>query len=415
MIEDQGRPSLLIRQESRVSDNYRRLVAEAINELFAASDDSQPIREVRDRLIGHINRSMQHLFGDLDLSGLGRPMAGGTFLFNKGVSKNFDYRNLSGGEKAAFDLLLDFVVKTQVFDDTVFCIDEPEIHMHTRLQSRLLDEMCNIMPRDCQLWIATHSIGMLRRAMELHRDNPEMVAFLDFEGVDFDRAATLRPIEVDRMFWKRVFVGALDDLAELIAPSQIIFCEGRPETNGNRRATTFDADVYRRLFRKTHPSTEFIPMGGANDVEKNSALVVDVFGRLFTTMAYWRLLDRDDRSDLGIEELRREGTRVLRRRDLESYLWDDEVLSKLCQSTSNPSLTDYILSYKRCLLENGGEQGRAVDDVKSVSGQLYVEVKKKLGLIQCGNTAAEFCKSTLVPLISPDMGVYKELEADVFG
>jgi hypothetical protein len=36
---------------------------------------------------------------------------------------------LSGGEKAAFDLLLDLVIKRREFNDTVFFIDEPEAHM----------------------------------------------------------------------------------------------------------------------------------------------------------------------------------------------------------------------------------------------------------------------------------------------
>jgi predicted ATP-dependent endonuclease of OLD family len=63
------------------------------------------------------------------------------------------------GREGCFRLLLDFVVKTEAFRDTVFCIDEPELHMHTQLQARLLEELYDSTPERCQLWIATHSIG----------------------------------------------------------------------------------------------------------------------------------------------------------------------------------------------------------------------------------------------------------------
>lgn len=35
--------------------------------------------------------------------------------------------------------------------------------MHTALQSKLLNEMYNLVPDRSQLWLSTHSIGMLIR------------------------------------------------------------------------------------------------------------------------------------------------------------------------------------------------------------------------------------------------------------
>ncbi len=63
-------------------------------------------------------------------------------------------------------------MKRLSFNDTVFCIDEPEIHMNTRLQGKLLEELFKLLPDNCQLWIATHSIGMMRRARDLQEANP---------------------------------------------------------------------------------------------------------------------------------------------------------------------------------------------------------------------------------------------------
>ena len=36
-------------------------------------------------------------------------------------------------------------------------------------------------------------------------------------------------------------------------------------------------------------------------------------------------------------------------------------------------------------------------------------------LTQCGNNPDPFMRDTLAPLITPDMDIYKELEAEIFG
>ena len=41
----------------------------------------------------------------------------------------------------------------------------------------------DLVPENCQLMLATHSIGMMRRARDIdQQQNPGSVAFLDFGG-----------------------------------------------------------------------------------------------------------------------------------------------------------------------------------------------------------------------------------------
>ena len=75
------------------------------------------------------------------LSSVGDPLQNGNFYFTKGTTKDFSYRNLSAGEKSAFDLILDMVVQSKYYPDAIYCIDEPETHMHTKLQGRVLREL----------------------------------------------------------------------------------------------------------------------------------------------------------------------------------------------------------------------------------------------------------------------------------
>ena len=74
----------------------------------------------------------------------------------------------------------------EVITNAVFCIDEPEAHMHTKLQAKVLKELYKLTPINSQLWISTHSIGMLKQAEELEKENPGSVVFLDFDNRDFD-------------------------------------------------------------------------------------------------------------------------------------------------------------------------------------------------------------------------------------
>ena len=105
----------------------------------------------------------------------------------------------------------------------------------------------------------------------------------------------------------------------------------------------------------------------------------------------------------------------MRHRDLENYLWDDEILRRLCHEVGQPEKIAEILALKSKLLDDARSEGRPEDDVKAVSGTLYVRVKQLLKLTQRGNTADEFCRSTLAPLVTPDTVVYKALESDIFG
>ena len=126
-------------------------------------------------------------------------------------------------------------MKAHDFKDTVYCIDEPEAHLSTRLQADLLQELVHNLPTDCQLWLATHSIGMMRRARDLQKQKPGTVVFLDFSDRDFDQAQILRPVEASRAFWERVLNVALDDLSALVAPSMVVVCEGAPLSSVGRK------------------------------------------------------------------------------------------------------------------------------------------------------------------------------------
>ena len=409
----ENRVSRMIDNDAMVAQNFRRLASQVFDDIFNPEDGSVTLDQFTEQLIGDIKTAFSRLFPYVELNSLGNPLEDGTFRFTKGTSKSFPFKNLSGGEKAAFDLILDLVVSKRAYNNTIFCIDEPESHMHAKLQAELLSVLYDLIPDNCQLILATHSIGMMRRARDIELDAPGSVVFLDFEH-DFDEPRTIEPVNnPNRAFWERAYNVALGDLAALVAPSQVVICEGEPVTVQHTKNQGLDADCYQRIFEGEFPETKFVSMGSDQQIVGDKRGLAEALRLLIGGLRVARLIDRDDRTDGKISELRTKGVWVLSRRNLESYLFDDSVIQALAMSVGKADKTKELLVEKQRILATRSSDPR--DDLKPASGEVYVACKRILGLTQCGNDAKEFERETLAPLVKPGMAVYEELKRDVFG
>lgn len=416
--EEMGRLNLLVNDDKRVKQNYNRLVIDTTYDLFNNPNDNERLtrKALRELLIGPLRESMQRVFGDLVLQGVGNPHQGGTFLFEKGTSKGFPYVNLSAGEKDAFDVLLDIFLRKGVFTDSVYCIDEPDLHMHSKLQARLLDELFGLVPPDSQLWIATHSIGMIRKAIDIDRSKPESVVFLDFSDRDYDNEVEMMPATVDRLFWKKFLSVALDDMADLVAPRRIVICEGRPlGMEGRLSRQEHDAKCLRRIFARKFPDTEFISGGNSDDVVKDSIRLIASLERLAMGVECIKIIDRDGRTDEQVEELEKQGVRVLTRRHLESYLLDDEVLESLCEQHKKPDKLEEVKKAKEEAAASAQTRGKDGDDAKAAAGEFFKAVKGLLEIENPGSNWEAFFSVFMADACQPGLRVYEELKKDIFG
>ena len=403
----------MIDNDMAVSQNYKKLVSQGLEDLYTKKEEQTTFAQYRKESIGEIRETLCKLFPDLKMNSLGNPLDNGTFRFTKGTSDGFMFKNLSGGEKATFDLILDLIVARQNYNNTLFCIDEPESHIHTSLHANLLSVLNELVPENCQLVLATHSIGMIRQARDIENEKPGSVVFLDFGRCDFDVPQTIEPATPNRKFWKNAYDVALGDLSGLIAPDQVIMCEGEPLTDSTVRNRSFDARCYERIFEDEFPETEFISMGGNHQVIADKQDLAKTLSQIVGAIKVMKLVDRDDRTDEGIEDLNRQGVRVLSRRNLESYLFDDEVLTNLAIANGKDDCIDKILKEKCKILAD--MHGRAQDNLKPVRRELCDACKKILELTHSGNDAVEFMRDTLAPLIKPETKVYDELKQDIFG
>ncbi|MBX3506757.1 MAG: AAA family ATPase [Parvibaculum sp.] len=414
-VHDTFQLTRMIEPDATVRENYARLASQAMEDVFVNEQAGTTIGDYREKIVGEIREPLRSLFPDLIFVGVGNPLNEGTFRFDKGLSKGFDYKNLSGGEKACFDLILDLVIKRRSYPDAVFCIDEPETHMNTKLQGALLGELVRLLPGDSQLWIASHSIGMMRKARELYDANHSSVAFLDFSHKDFDQPVKILPSNPTRAFWESVMHVALDDLASLVAPREVVICEGNPAGVRQHKNAAHDARIYEIVFADEFPDVTFISAGNAKEVAGDFLGIAAVLPKVASGMKVRRLIDRDDHSESDISQFNSEGITTLSRRHIESYLYDDEILTALCASIDQIDNAPVLLAAKRTAITNSVRRGNPPDDVKSASGEIYIEAKRILGLVQAGNDQMGFARNTLAPLVKLNTVVYQKLKTDIFG
>lgn len=384
IIEDHNRPYSSNAIDSRMQSNYERLLSKL---LYEFEQGNKTGAEFKKEFLEKINNILGNIL-DVKVSGLGNVGDGkGQLFFEKENSKHFPYENLSSGEKEVIDIIIDLVIKTPDFNDTVYCIDEPELHLNTAIQRKLLTEIEKLVPDNCQLWVATHSIGFLRALQEELKDK---ASILDFSEKDyFNGTKEIKPIATTRENWQRIFQTALEDLTGLMAPKRIIYCEGKLQNS-------LDEKLFNIIFGEEFHDTLFLSSGNKDAVQKYSAIALTVLNKAFSDVEIIALIDRDD----NLEEMKQGKTiiRKLVRREFENYLYDKELLKRYCEKNGK----EFKESEYNSLITNIID-----DEVKDKGGDIF----KKC----CDSNLSVDLKTDLASLITKDDDIYKNLRKEIFG
>lgn len=390
--------------DQRIEENYRRLLAKYNN--YRDKNDVRP-SEAISHIIGELNESISRCL-DLKISSLGNVEEGkGMLYFKKDDSETtFGYNVLSAGEKEVIDLLLDLYLRKDHYDDSIYIIDEPELHLNTSIQRMLLIEINKMVPKNCQIWIATHSIGFLRAIQDELKDESQIIEFKK-ENMWASKEYTLIPAKLSRSEWQSLFATALDDLSKLICPKTIVYCEGKdlPDKNGSELG--LDADIYNIIFAKKYPDVLFVSSGGNTELDQRSDVAIAIFAKIFPELEILVLKDRDmgsgkiaNANDRKIYlDTNPKNHRLLKRFELENYLYDKEVLKKYCEAND--------------LIFNEEKYDRCVPDI------INDNLKDQTGVIKSccnivGSVNRESFKRSLSPYINEEMSIYKELEEVIF-
>jgi uncharacterized protein DUF4435/putative AbiEii toxin of type IV toxin-antitoxin system len=205
---------------------------------------------------------------------------------------------MSDGERVVFYLIGQVLSAPR---GAYLIIDEPEIHLHKSIQSRLWDQIEAARP-DCLFIYLTHD---LRFAAS--RSEAKKVWLRSFDGEKWDW--DLVPDEIDL---------PEDLLLEILGSRHpILFTEGANES--------LDAKIYAHVY----PSHTVVPLGGCEDVIHATTSFARISS--FHENECLGLIDRDYRAPRAIESLAKKGVRTLDLAQIENVLLAEPVFRSLCR------------------------------------------------------------------------------------
>lgn len=390
--------------DQRIEQNYRRLHIKYNK--YLNEQDCKP-SEAKTHIIGELNNAISNCL-KIKIDNLGNIESGeGTIFFRKpDTAKAFEFNVLSSGEKEVVDILLDLYLRKEDYNDSIYIIDEPELHLNTAIQRKLLLEINKMIPENCQIWIATHSIGFLRALQEELNEKSQIIEFKE-ENMWASQAYVLTPMIKSRSNWRNLFSTALDDLTGLVSPKTIVYCEGRAEPKSDGTERGLDADVFNSIFGEKYPDVLFVSSGGNTELDQRSTVAISILSKVFPDVEILVLKDRDMASGKDTTEKDRQeylnnnpgNHRVLKRFEIENYLFDKDVLKKYCEKN-----------------EKAFDEKAYDSFVTDIVNQ---QVKDETGRIKnycniTGSINAEVFKKNLAKYVDSSMGVFKELEEVIF-
>lgn len=325
---DTDRPQFLIDSDQRFINDVPTFINKILSEVF--SEKSKIVGEVlRERYIEPINDALGRIFGNalstsLSLVNISLPTVD-DFLditFKKGGS-TFGYELLSSGEKEVFGILLNLLVRRDSFQDTIYFIDELDVHLNTSLQYAFLKEITeNWIPKKCQLWTASHSLGFIQYA----REN-ENAVIVDFDQFDFDLPQTLLPQPKDNLEVYEIAVPK-GMLSEIFQDKLLTFCENTDVVIYNSTGLT------ERLF---------LPATDKNDVYFSAKNNPKLFG----------LMDKDFLTPQEIEVVSQKVPNlfILNYYSIESYLYHPENLAEIVPNFDIENYKEDLKNQKNKLYE----------------------------------------------------------------
>ncbi len=211
-IKDSDRPRLYINRDERFENDIDKITKIFLREVYTSKGIT--VDELANKYISKINQGFKRIFGENETTNLALisiiPSLEGNppeIKFQKGISE-IHYDLLSSGEKEIFNIILNLYSRTEIYQDTIYFIDELDLHLNTNLQYALLKEIVeNWIPENCQLWTASHSFGFIEYA----RDSKQ-ATILDFDERNFDIPQVLFPSIKNNL-----------DIFEIAIPKETIF------------------------------------------------------------------------------------------------------------------------------------------------------------------------------------------------
>lgn len=138
----------------------------------------------------------------VNFKGIGNDITGDIFVFELHDLRN---NTIVTPADVGFGIgqVLPIIAETSLRNNSIICIEQPEIHLHPRLQAHLADLFIDSINQRNQLIIETHSEAImlrLRRRIRTGKIDPSLIKIIYIQNGDFGSEALELPIDSEGDF-----------------------------------------------------------------------------------------------------------------------------------------------------------------------------------------------------------------------
>ncbi len=216
-----------------------------------------------------------------------------------------DILTLSSGEKEVLNIAFDFILRKP--SDCIIFFDEPELHLHPELLSRLISTLRSVGSNN-QFILISHSPEVISSTLN------DTVVFLTPPNEDNRNQAVIigrddEATEALHLLGQAVGVVALG--------KKIVLIEGED--------ASLDKLTYSQLLENRFPNLVLLPSGGKDNLRSFSVLGEKILNRSIWGVKFYMLADRDAVSG---SDNSNKNFKTLSRYHLENYFLDGDILAE---------------------------------------------------------------------------------------
>jgi len=253
------------------------------------------------------------------------------FQYKDNSGSILPFSSLSSGEQEVIKVVFDVVRKE--IRHSVIILDEPELHLHPTLAFKMIETLKAIGDHTNQFIFLTHSADLISTYYSTGD-----VYFIDAVQTGANQAHKLSEL---RHSHKEVVHLIGQNLGLFAVGKKLIFVEGEN--------SSIDRLTYHAIAQKVLPDAKVIPVGSVTNIITLNIIEEQIRNSIFGIDLYM-IRDRDGLEINQIEEIEKHGrVRFLRKRHIENYYLDSEILYKVSEhlylTVTNTALTkEYIES-----------------------------------------------------------------------
>jgi predicted ATP-dependent endonuclease of OLD family len=257
------------------------------------------------------------------------PAAPREFQYKDKSGITLAFNSLSSGEQEVVKVLFDVARKD--IKDSVIIVDEPELHLHPTLTFKLIEALKSVGDHSNQFIFLTHSADLISTYYSTGN-----VFFIDSEQSGANQAHRLSDLNHSHK-----------ELVDLIGENLGLFAVGKKLVFVEGEDSSIDRLVYHGLAQKYLPEAKVIPVGSVENLITLNAFEQQIRNSIFGIDLYM-IRDKDGLSATQIIALE-QGNKIkcLRKRHIENYFLDSEVLFKVAEKlyivAAKPEITQQYI------------------------------------------------------------------------